>query len=150
METHQNKTQNFSKSTYYSFIDGSFKIFLYIGVVNSVMAGAAYVGGTFVFVKTYSEYRRDKLPSDTRNDVEWLAWIVLMVAGVLVVCSSIFVTCFHLVGQKVVYEIRWRYIRAILTKDTEWFESRNLEEIPSSIHANLIDIENGSGKQLDF
>ena len=73
-----------------------------------------------------------------------------MIAGVQTLCCTIFVTWFHLVGQKVVFEIRWRYLKALLTKDSEWYEERNIEEIPSIIYTNLIDIESGSGKTVGF
>ena len=75
---------------------------------------------------------------------------ILMVAGIQTLSWTIFVSWFHLVGQKVVYEIRWRNLKAIVTKNSEWYETQNIEELPSIIHTNLIDIENGSGKTVGF
>ena len=107
-------------------------------------------GGIFVFAKTLTEFHQGKLPRDSKNDVDKLAWIILMVAGIQTLSWTIFVSWFHLVGQKVVYEIRWRYLKAIVTKNSEWYETQNIEELPSIIHTNLIDIENVSGKTVGF
>ena len=42
------------------------------------------------------------------------------------------------------------YLKSILTKDTEWFESNILEELPTKVHTNLNEIENSSGKTIGF
>lgn len=59
-----------------------------------------------------------------------------------------FYACLHLVGQKVTYEYRWRYMKALLTKDSYWFDEQNLEEIPGIVNTNLSEIESSSGKTL--
>ena len=121
-----------------------------IRILNSAIAEACLQGGIFVFAKSYSEYREGKPTGDIRDDIESLVFVQLILAGVLPIACILFVSSLHLVGQKVVYEVRLKYIRAILTKDSEWFEERNLEAIPSTIHTHLIDIENGSGKTVGF
>ena len=62
------------------------------------------------------------------------------------VASWIFYTCFYVIGQKVSYEFRWRYLKSILTQDANWFDQRNSEELPTQIHAECTEIENASGK----
>ena len=42
------------------------------------------------------------------------------------------------------------YLKAILTKDTEWFESQSLEELPTKVYTYLNEIENSSGKTFGF
>lgn len=150
MEMHQNQNTTFSFLSYYRYLDGSFRILLFIGILNSIVAGACLQGGIFVFAKSYSEYQEGKPNNEIRDDIEWLAYVQLMLAGVLPIACILFVSSLHLVGQKVVYEVRLKYIRAIITKDSEWFEERNLEAIPTAIHTHLIDIENGSGKTVGF
>ena len=105
--------------------------------------------------------------SDFSDDTKDLSYILLLFAGVIAVSCFMFVFCLHLVGQKVSYEFRWRYtthqfkshqtnivflvyLKAILTKDTEWFESQSLEELPTKVHTYLNEIENSSGKTLGF
>ena len=41
-------------------------------------------------------------------------------------------------------------MKSILTKDTEWFEDRSLEELPTKVHTNLNEVENSSGKTIGF
>ena len=87
---------------------------------------------------------------DLRDDIEEISWVILIDTGVLWISCLIFFVCLHLVGQKVSYEFRWRYMKSILTKDSEWFEDHNLEELPTQIHTNLNEIENSSGKTIGF
>ena len=48
------------------------------------------------------------------------------------------------------YEYKWRYLKALLHQETEWYDERDAEELPSIVNAQLKDIEFGSGKAFGF
>ena len=62
----------------------------------------------------------------------------------------IYFYCFYKIGQKTVYEYKWRYLKALLHQETEWYDERDAEELPSIVNAQLKDIEFGSGKAFGF
>jgi ABC-type bacteriocin/lantibiotic exporter with double-glycine peptidase domain len=55
---------------------------------------------------------------------------------------------FAIIGDKVVRELKWRYLKAILTKEMEWFDQRNVNELPSEVFTNLTEIETALGSEL--
>jgi ABC-type multidrug transport system fused ATPase/permease subunit len=66
------------------------------------------------------------------------------------VTSFLTYVCFAIIGDKVVRELKWRYLKAILTKEMEWFDQQNVNELPSEVFTNLTEIENALGSELSF
>jgi len=53
-----------------------------------------------------------------------------------------------MVGQKVAYEFKWRYLRALLLQDKQWFDDVQVEKLPTEFHYNLDAIEDAAGKSV--
>ena len=53
-----------------------------------------------------------------------------------------------MVGQKVAYEFKWRYLRALLLQDKQWFDNVQIEKLPTEFHYNLDAIEDAAGKSI--
>jgi len=62
--------------------------------------------------------------------------------------SAICFFCFYMVGQKVTYEFKWRYLRALLLQDKQWFDNVQVEKLPTEFHYNLDAIEDAAGKSI--
>jgi len=73
---------------------------------------------------------------------------ILVVGGVTCCCFFIFWVCLALVSKKVVYELKWRYMKAVLTQEAEWYEARRIEELPTQINTALSEVEMATGKTL--
>lgn len=74
----------------------------------------------------------------------WVWW--WFIAAIIVfVSTTIAYISFSLIGIKTKYEIKWRYLKAILTKDAEWYESRNVNQLPSEVFTNLNEVQNATG-----
>jgi ABC-type multidrug transport system fused ATPase/permease subunit len=67
-----------------------------------------------------------------------------MITTIMSYCS------FSLVGAKVNYELKYRYLKSILTKDEEWYESQNVSQLPTQVFTNLTEAENASGVTVSF
>ena len=59
-----------------------------------------------------------------------------------------FIACFEIVAEKVVYELKWRYIRSVLRQEEEWFDAHNCNELSTTINSNITEIEVSIGKGL--
>lgn len=66
------------------------------------------------------------------------------------IASIISFVSFSLVGSKTNYEIKWRYLKALLTKDAEWYECRNVNQLPSEVYTNLSEAQNATGVGISF
>lgn len=58
--------------------------------------------------------------------------------------------CFSLIGKKILSELKWRYLKAILSQDQEWFDSKDLDSLPTEVNANLCEVEGSTGRVLSF
>jgi ABC-type multidrug transport system fused ATPase/permease subunit len=83
---------------------------------------------------------------DIRQDNIWQ-----MIIGLhLMATAMIYSFCFSMIGAKIINELKWRYLKAILSQESEWFDQRNLEELPSEIHANLKEVQGATGRTIAF
>ena len=79
-----------------------------------------------------------------RDTVPWF----LALAGSILVLWFIFCFWFYIVGFRLAYEFKWRYIKAILQQDVEWYESQDTNEIPSKYNTHIADVEASSGRNV--
>jgi len=61
-----------------------------------------------------------------------------------------FCVCFYIFGFKVSYELEWRYLKAILSQDEEWFETKNMESLPTEFYTNVAGVEAATGRSVAF
>lgn len=66
------------------------------------------------------------------------------------VCCVIYNISLTIVSHKASYELKWRYLKAILTKDAEWFDNQNVHKLPLDIYSNLDKAEHATGRTLGF
>ena len=51
-------------------------------------------------------------------------------------------------NYKISYELKWRYLKAVLSQDWAWYEAQNIEELPTQINVNVTEVENATGKTI--
>ena len=73
---------------------------------------------------------------------------VLLFPTIIFLSSAIFFFCFYIVGNKVAYEFKWRYLRALLLQDKQWYDSVQVEKLPTEFHYNIEIIKDASGKSI--
>ena len=73
-------------------------------------------------------------------------WILLAVTNAI--AAFITYISFAIIGDKVVRELKWRYLKAILTKEMDWFDQQNVNKLPSEVFTNLTEIENALGTEI--
>ena len=78
-----------------------------------------------------------------------LPWF-LALAGAILISSFIFCLCFYIIGYKISYEYKWRYFNVILQQDVGWFETQNVNELPTEFHSNIAEIEGSTGRTSAF
>ena len=71
---------------------------------------------------------------------------LLVVSTIQLISTSIFFFCFWVVGNKVAYEFKWKYLRALLLQDKQWYDSVQVEKLPTEFHYNIESIEDAAGK----
>jgi len=47
-----------------------------------------------------------------------------------------------------VYEFKWRYLRALLLQDKQWYDTVKVEKLPTEFHYNLETIQDAAGKSM--
>lgn len=75
---------------------------------------------------------------------------LLAATGAALVCGFTFYFCFYVVGFKVSYELKWRYLQAVLRQDNEWFDKQDVESLPTNFHSNITIVEAATGKTVGF
>lgn len=75
---------------------------------------------------------------------------MVVTAVVIFISSSIFNILFTLIGQKLSYEFKWRYLKALMTKDSAWYDSKDVNKLCAEIFIDCDSIQNGIGYPLGF
>ena len=74
-------------------------------------------------------------------------WFIVQAAGIWITWF-IFLLWFSIVGLEVVYQLKWRYMKAILTKDSKWYEETDPKQLPYLVNLNLSEVQNATGKTV--
>jgi ATP-binding cassette subfamily B (MDR/TAP) protein 1 len=132
----------------YQYISGPYKILMIFGIISAVTAGAGLPASQLVFrefMDSIGQTHSTKYMVDKIRDCS--TWLII-ICGATLVLAYIYFAFFLMVGQRVVYEFKWRYLKGILLQDTRWFDKNNAQELPSRMNADLCGIESASGKTI--
>ena len=77
-------------------------------------------------------------------------WWFYIITGIAATTCFIYCVCFYILGNKICYELKWRYLLAILSQEQEWFAQRDVDELPTEVYTNLTEIEKATGKSVAF
>ena len=77
-------------------------------------------------------------------------FLCLGASGIVLITGFIYYLSFSLIGKRINYELRWRYILALMRQDTNWYDKQTLESIPTIIASGLKDVEVSSGRTIAF
>ena len=132
----------------FRYVTGKYSILLMIGIINAIIAGLSFPARLVLVRDTFNEVAPGAslhdMASGMREKVKWFA-ILATIGGVT---SYIFWMAFIVIGLKISYELKWRYLKAVLSQDWAWYDSQNIEELPTQINVNISEIENASGKNI--
>ena len=121
----------------YRYITGRYWIMLVIGIINAIIAGASNPARLVLVRDTFNEVStnnyREEMAEGMRDKVKWFA----MLAAIGGITWYIFWMAFIIIGAKISYELKWRYLKAVLSQDWAWYESKNIEELPTQINVNI-------------
>lgn len=60
----------------------------------------------------------------------------------------VFNFCFGVVSHRLAYEYKWRYFKALMLQDKTWYDSIDLNQLPSEFYYNVSELESATGKNL--
>ncbi|CAI2362168.1 unnamed protein product [Moneuplotes crassus] len=144
----QKSPQKASFFELYCLMNLPYKFLFFIGCISAFIGGFNYPMTMYVCQRIFA--RLIGTPEEIHDEMIEHDWYVLGIAGLSFVTNFIQYTCFTLVGKKIQYELRWRYIKSILIQDSSWYDKQNIESLPTIVHRNLKDIEIGCGRVIGF
>lgn len=134
----------------YKYLDTTHKNLFALGIISALCIGPPNAMVIVVVRHVISNFSgavtRHHMSHDIMKNIWWIGGFPI---GSLLF-AFIYFYCFYTVGQKVVYEYKWRYLKALLVQDTEWYDQNNAEELPSQVNSQLKDLEFGAGKAFGF
>ena len=134
----------------YRYINGKYYVLLVIAIINAIIAGVTNPA-RLVFVRdTFNEVDENTQLKDIADGIRDKILLFGILAGIGGVCWYIFCLIFIIIGAKISYELKWRYFKAVLSQDWNWYERQNIEELPTQINVNVTEVENATGKTTGF
>ena len=134
----------------YRYVSGKYIILGIIGIINAFIAGATNPARLVIIRDTFNEVEtnnaRDAIADGMREKNLWFG----ILSGIGGITCYIFWFSFMIIGSKISYELKWRYLRAVLSQDWNWYDRQNIEELPTKINVNITEVENATGKTSGF
>ena len=134
----------------YRYVSGKYYVMLVVGIVNAFLAGATNPTRLIIMRDVLGEVSdsnyADEIADGMRDKIKWFV-ILALLGGTW---WYIFCMMFIVIGAKISYELKWRYLKAVLSQDWAWYEAQNIEELPTQINVNMTEIENATGKTSGF
>ena len=134
----------------YRYITGKYYLLLVIAIINALIAGAANPARLIFVRDTFNEAGENTQLKDVADGIRDKVLLFGVLAGIGGVCWYIFCFIFIIIGAKISYELKWRYFKAVLSQDCNWYERQNIEELPTQINVNVTEVENATGKTSGF
>ena len=134
----------------YTYLDDYHKRLFAIGVIGALCIGPPNAMVIVIIRHVISNFSGAVTPHQMSHDILKNIWWIGGFPVMSMMFAFIYFYCFYTIGQKTVYEYKWRYLKALLQQDTEWYDQQNSEELPSKVNSELKDIEFGSGKAFGF
>lgn len=80
--------------------------------------------------------------------IKVISKIFLAMGVFLWITTYIFFGSAMIISEKVGYYFRYRYLDAVLKKDTKWFDESNFQELPTKISRDCQGIQKASGEKF--
>ena len=82
------------------------------------------------------------------DDIEFIAQIFLYLGIIVWIFTYIFFGFSSVVSEKIGFNFRYKYLEAVLQKDTKWFDESNSQELPTKISSDCQSIQRATGEKF--
>ena len=121
-----------------------------VGVISAFIYGTPGALVSIVVREVMNDVNDNLSRSHVKDAIMDEILYIGLIPVVLAPFGFLYIYSFFSIGRKVVYEYRRKYMKALLVQESEWYDERNAEEIPSNVNSELKDMEFGSGTAFGF
>ena len=82
------------------------------------------------------------------DDIEFISQIFLYLGIIVWIFTYIFFGFSSVVSEKIGFNFRYKYLEAVLQKDTKWFDESNSQELPTKISSDCQSIQRATGEKF--
>ena len=127
-----------------------YKFLMVVGVISAFFYGTQGILMALAVREVMNDINDNLSRSHVKDAINDGILYIGLIPIVLAPFGFLYIYSFYSIGRKVVYEYRRKYMKALLVQETEWYDERNAEEIPSNVNSELKDMEFGSGTAFGF
>ncbi|CAI2366845.1 unnamed protein product [Moneuplotes crassus] len=142
------KPQLCKYSELFQFLHGSDRCLLIVGTITGTIGGLSMPVFVFFFGKLTDSFDPANEGQETLGQITKLSKIYLLLGAVLWVLSFIFFSFWSIISEKVGYQFRYRYLRAVLQQESAWYDEKDPLELPTKISDECAKIQAGCGEKL--
>lgn len=82
------------------------------------------------------------------GNVRFLSAIFLYMAIILWIVTYLFFGFSSVISERIGFNFRYKYLEAVLKKDTKWFDQSNYQELPTKISRECQGIQKATGEKF--
>jgi len=124
------------------------KTLMAIGVVMGILGGVVYPMMALIFGELIDIFDPHKTDEEVNELFVKLAMWIGILAGVLWIAGYVQYAFLQHMAERVSFDLRSRYLRALLRQETAFFEKRQVEAMPSQIADHFQAIGEGVGEKF--
>jgi ATP-binding cassette, subfamily B (MDR/TAP), member 1 len=130
---------------FFTLLSGRYKVMVIVAYIAAFCAGLGFPSIALVMgsiTKTFD-------PSGTGSIAENMFALfknIMIIAAVMWCLGYIYYSFFQHIAEKIAYELRGKYLRALLRQEVSYFELNNVEAMPSDIGQYFQTISTGIGE----
>lgn len=113
-----------------------------------ILGGAASPLMAIIFGELINIFDPNKTDAEVAEAYKTLAMWIGIIAAVLWLCGYFQYAFLQHMAEKLSFDLRSRYLRALMNQETEFFERRQVEALPSQIADHFQAISEGIGEKV--
>lgn len=135
-------------STFFRYINRREKFYMIIGTISAVFTGILLPGMAILIGLITNTYDPDNTPEDVFHQMEKLAGIITLVGAITWFFGYVYWGFWQHLAENISFDLRSRYLRAILRQEVAFFELTNVEQLPAQIGEYFFVITESIGEKL--
>jgi ATP-binding cassette subfamily B (MDR/TAP) protein 1 len=134
-------------SKFFTFMTAKDKALMILGSIGAVLAGCLLPGISIAMGSVTNTYNPKNTKESVLNDMKMICLYINLVGIGCWIFGYIYFAFWQHLAQNISFDLRSRYLHAILRQEVAFFEKNKVEQLPSQIGENFFIVTEALGEK---
>ena len=142
------KAQTIKIKEFFRYLTFAERVYLWVGTISSLLCGIITPGIAIASGYIINAFNPHNSVDDILGIMKILAGAITLVGVGSWIFGYLYYAFWQHLAQNITYDLRSRYLKAILRQEISYFEKQNVEQIPQQIGNSFFTINDALGEKF--